>query len=319
MSKADELMRTMAGALRETASHRAPPAAMPTLSIGSAVGGEKMKDVLRSKTSLEIPVDKIEGDPAQPREIFDDEEHRRLTESVRRRGVRMRISVRWSDECGRYLIVAGERRWRAARAAGLATIPCDVIEGHLSEADILVIQGIENLIRDDLKPIEQAKLFRTLLAANNWTQSELSSEFGISQPTISQTLSLLELPDDVQARVEGGELAATVAADIASKIEDPDEQRSLAERFVAEETPREQAKAIVRSRAAASRPAQKGRGDKAKARAKLPTERTIRTTAGLKVTVSGRRGIDPLALVESLREALATAEGELPTAGEDAA
>jgi ParB family chromosome partitioning protein len=323
MSKADEMRRSMAGALRETASHRPAPAAMPTLSIGSALGGERTRGTIRSKTSLDIPVDRVEADPNQPREIFDEEEHRRLTESVRRRGIRMRITVRWSEERSHYLVVAGERRLRAARAAGLETVPCDVIEDDLSESDILILQGIENLIRDDLKPIEQAKLFRTLLAANNWTQKDLQEEFGISQPTISQTLSLLDLPESVQAQVEGGQLAATVAADIASKIDDPDEQQEIAEEVVSGAKTRAEAKAMVRERVASKSKGEsgKGRGGKAtsKPKAKLPIERTIRTTAGLKIVARARKGFDGATLAKALREALETVEGELAPADEDAA
>jgi ParB family transcriptional regulator, chromosome partitioning protein len=314
MSKAEELRRANSEALRETASHRPPPAAMPNLSIGTAVAGERMRDVLRSKTSLEIPVEKIERDPSQPREIFDEDEHVRLTESIRRRGVRMRISVRWSEESGRYLVVAGERRLRAAKAAGLATIPCDVVEANLTPEDILVIQGIENLIRDDLKPIEQAKLFRTLLAANNWTQAELSSEFGISQPTISQTLSLLELAPEVQARVEVGELAATVAAEIASKLDDHDDQRRVAEQIVTEKLTRPEAVKSVREVAAQGPKTNtdKGRGGKAKAKIKLVTSRVFRHSSGIRLTAERGKGIELLALVETLRAALEQAEGELP-------
>ncbi len=306
MSKADEMRRSIGGGLRETVSHRPPPVGLPAMAMGTALAGERMQGVQRSKASMEIAVDRIDRDLGQPREFFDQAELDRLAESIRRRGVRVRISVRWSEECQRYLVVAGERRWRAAAMAGLATIPCDVIEGDLSAEDILVIQGIENLIRDDLKPIEQAKLFRTLLAANNWTQAALSAEFGISQPTISQTLSLLELAPDVQARVESGQLAATVAAEVASKLGDHDDQREVVDRIVSGGLTRPEAVREVRE--AAARPAKstsgKGRGAKVKS---APRALVVRTPHG-RVTVENRRGIDHASALAALRDATAQVE-----------
>ena len=314
MARSDELRRSMGGMMAETVMHRPPPAAMPTAGFQGPSVAPRADGPMRSKVAFEIALSKIEPDPNQPREEFEPTALARLAESIKTKGLLQPISVRRVEGGDRFMIVAGERRWQAARNAGLSTITCIVFDQELPAADLLALQCIENLLRENLTRTEQARAFRTLLTVNNWTQAELARELGVSQPTISQSLDLLELPEEVQAQVDGGGLASSVASTIASEIQDPAEQKALADRFVRERTSREEARAIVRQ-AAERRPARaasgKGRGARSKADPALFRERAIRTADGRKVVVSGRKGFDRSALAAALKEALAVVEAEI--------
>jgi ParB family transcriptional regulator, chromosome partitioning protein len=315
MAKSDELRRSMGGTMAETVMHRPPPAAMPS------VGGQgphvplRSEGPTRSKAAFEIALDKITPDPNQPREEFEPAALARLADSIRTKGLLQPISVRRVEGGDRFMIVAGERRWQAARDAGLSTITCIVFDRELPPAELLALQCIENLLRENLTKTEQAKAFRTLLTVNNWTQAELARELGVSQPTISQSLDLLDLPDEVQAQVDSGKLASSVASKIAAEIEDPAEQRALADRFVQEQTSREEAKVIVRQVAESKSAGKtktagsKGRGA-SKGKPRLPTSRVFKTEPGIRITAERSKGLDPAALLAALRETVAKVEAE---------
>ena len=311
MGKADDLLKSMGGKILESASHRGTPAAMPTMNAGSLAGGERMAGVARSKSALEIPVERIERDPSQPREEFDEDSLARLSESIKSKGLLQPISVRWSDELSRYVIIAGERRWRAARMAGLTTISCVVLDRPLTSSELLALQCIENLVREDLKPIEEARAFRTLLTVNNWSGNQLAKELGISQSAVVQALSLLELPEPIQEQVDAGALAASTAYAI-SKVDDTDSQIEIANRVITDRLSRDETAKVVKQaveQKAASRPsAARSRG---KARPKLPTERSIKTMSGLKITVESRKGFDAATLLAALEEAVSRIQAEV--------
>jgi ParB family transcriptional regulator, chromosome partitioning protein len=320
MGKADELLKSMGGAILESASHRGAPAAMPTLGQGGLPGGERMAGVSRSKVALEIPLDKIDRDEDQPREEFEPEPLARLAESIRTKGLLQPISVRWAEDRKKYVIVAGERRWRAAGMAGMTSISCIVIDRPLGPGELLALQCIENLIREDLKPIEEAKAFRTLSTVNNWSGNQLAKELGISQSSVAQALALLDLPEPIQASVEAGELAPSTAYAI-TKLEDPAAQAEVAARVVSEGLSRAETAEVVRQVAERKAPrvsSGKGRGA-SKGKPKLPTTRTIKTTGGFKVTIEHRKGFDAASLVTALEEATSKARAEIGPADEQAA
>jgi ParB family transcriptional regulator, chromosome partitioning protein len=318
MAKADDMRRAMNGTMAETVMHRPASAAISGASIAVPHISPRAEGPIRSKTAFEISLSKIEPDPNQPREEFEPEALARLAESIKSKGLLQPISVRRIEGSDRFIIVAGERRWQAANKAGLSTITCIVFDRELPASEILALQCIENLLRENLTRTEQARAFKTLLTVNNWTQAELARELGISQPTISQSLDLLDLPNKVQAQVDSGQLASSVASKIASEIEDPTEQIALANRFVQEQISREEAKTIVREvsdRKAAKTNGSKGRGvSKSKPKVlKLPKEQTIKTTKGFKVTVTSRKGFDVKECREALAEALQLVEAKLHT------
>ena len=145
-------------------------------------------------STLEIALGKIEPDKNQPRKNFSEDELHELAESIKRHGVIQPLLVEKNGE--RYTIVAGERRWRAAKIAGLSKIP--VIIGEYSEQEKMEIQLIENLQREKLNPIEEALAFKKLIDEFNLKQDELAESIGKNRTTITNTLRLLNLTDKVQ-------------------------------------------------------------------------------------------------------------------------
>jgi ParB family chromosome partitioning protein len=114
------------------------------------------------------------------------------------------IHVRWSEETERWVIVSGERRWRAARHAGLATVDCFFHEQPLSNGQVLELQLIENLMREDLRPMEEARAFQSLMDLNNWNGKQIAEALQIPASKVSRSLALLDLPAEYQQQVDTG-------------------------------------------------------------------------------------------------------------------
>jgi ParB family transcriptional regulator, chromosome partitioning protein len=177
----------------------------------------------------DVAVDQVTANPDQPRSRFDDESLEELAASIREIGVLQPIVVQQGDSG--YTLIAGERRWRAAKRAGLATIPAVVRE--TSGNHTLVEALVENVQRSDLTPIEEAKAFQQLLENYGMTQEGIAKRVGKSRPTVSNTLRLLQLPESVQQMVEeqkltGGHVRALVS------IEDEKYAAYLAQKAVDE-------------------------------------------------------------------------------------
>lgn len=160
------------------------------------------KDEKQSVT--EIGINDIFANPDQPRKVFDEDALNELAASIKKHGVIMPIIVNKSGN--RYMIIAGERRFRAARIAGLDTVP--VIVKKYDERQIKEIALIENLQREDLNPIEAANAMRSLMEDYSLSQEELADRIGKSRPAIANTLRLLNLQPDVLEMVKSGELSA---------------------------------------------------------------------------------------------------------------
>jgi len=157
------------------------------------------------KNAQELALDKIYANPNQPRKHFDDQALRELADSIRKHGVIMPIVVNDSGD-GKYMIIAGERRFRAAKLALLDTIP--VVIRRYSEREIKEISLIENLQREDLNPIEAAVAMKQLMTDYKLTQDELAERIGKSRPAIANTLRLLTLAPQVIEMVSQGKLSA---------------------------------------------------------------------------------------------------------------
>ena len=261
--------------------------------------------VTRSKNAIEVPVDRIQPDPAQPREDFDEASLDRLAESMLARGQLQPIRVRWDESRGAYIVVAGERRWRAAVKAGLATLSCVVHDKALEPAELLALQLVENALREDLKPVEQAKAYQRLMMLNGWSANQLAKELSIPQPTVAQVLALLKLPDDVQARVDTGLLPARTAYEV-SQLGNAEEQRAVADQVVAEGLTREQAVQVVRARKA-GRPAP----------TMAAARREVKLDNGTKVTVSGPDATSIETTVAALRLAAKRLQTQQRAAAKD--
>jgi len=267
----------------------------------------RWQGVAKSKNAIEVPLDKIVPDPDQPREEFEPESLERLADSLRTRGQLQPIRVRWDEAQSKYALICGERRWRAAKIAGMATMSCVVSEGPLDAGELLALQLVENCLREDLRPIEQARAFKALMDKNGWSGNQTAKALGIAQPTVVRALALLELPEPVQDQVEQGTLAPATAYEI-GKVEDPESQQEIADRVVSEHLSRSETIAAVRS-AAKRTPAKPGKDRGVSRTRKVPTSRTLKA-AGCRITIEHRKGVDDDLLAAALREALDQVEAQ---------
>jgi ParB family chromosome partitioning protein len=187
------------------------------------IGGQPVPTEL-----LEIPVDAIHPNPKQPRRRFEPEAASGLAESVRRQGVIQPLLVR-PRGVGGYEIVAGERRWRAAREAGRETVPAVV--RTTDDRDTLLLGLVENVAREQLTPIEEARAYAVLIDEFALSLGEVAERVGRSKPSVSNRIRLLELPDDVLGMVERGQLSEGHARAVLA-VPDHEGRRRLAREIV---------------------------------------------------------------------------------------
>ena len=226
--------------------------------------------------------------------MFTDEAIDRLADSLRARGMLQPIRARWDTDLGRWVIVAGERRFRAARRAGWADVPCVTVEGAMTDSEILQDQLIENCLREDLQPLDQAKAFKALMNANGWSARRLGEELHISHQTIGRSLALLELPETMRQKVADGMIAPRTAAEIAA-LDNPEAQAALAEQVASEGLTKAQVEAAVKAK-------KTGRATSAK--------HEFRFDDGNKITIIGpavAAGVDGVAML--LKKALKQLHG----------
>jgi ParB family chromosome partitioning protein len=177
---------------------------------------------------LELPVDAIHPNPKQPRKRFDGEAGSGLAESVRRQGVIQPLLVR-PRGAGGYELIAGERRWRAAREAGRQTVPAVVRDAD--DRDTLVLGLIENVAREQLTPVEEARAYAVLLDEFGLPLGEVAERVGRSKPSVSNRIRLLDLPDDVLGMLEHGQLSEGHARAVLA-VPDHEGRRRLARAIV---------------------------------------------------------------------------------------
>jgi ParB family chromosome partitioning protein len=177
---------------------------------------------------VQVPVGSIRPNSRQPRRRLDGESIDELAESIRAQGLVQPVVVRSAPDGG-YELIAGERRWRAARVAGLATVPALVRE--TDDRDSLLLALVENVAREDLSPVDEARAYAVLLDEFGLALGEVAEQVGRSKPTVSNRVRLLELPDDVLGLVERGRLSEGHARAVLA-VPDHDERRRLARRIV---------------------------------------------------------------------------------------
>jgi ParB family chromosome partitioning protein len=191
---------------------------------------------------VEIPLDAIRPNPDQPRRSIDPETLATLAASVRASGLVQPVVVRRADEG--YELIAGERRWRAARVAGLTSVPALVRDAD--ERERLELALVENVVREDLNPIEVARALAVLVEDFGQTQAALAERLGRSRPAVSNLMRLLELPDDVQDLVVAGQLSEGHARAVL-QASGAAARRRLARRIVDEGLSVRQAEALSRA------------------------------------------------------------------------
>lgn len=293
-----------------------------------------------SKQSKVIRIAKIQPDPGQPRKEFDEGELEALATSLKEEGQLQPIRVRWDDVAKSYVIIMGERRYRAAQRAGLEALECVVENRILTKGALIVQQMVENGLRSSLTDIEVANAIVELMEVEGLKQREVAARLKIHEAGVSRYLSLLDLPGRVQELVHAGDLPATTAHEL-HKIEDDDARERVAERIVEEGLSRDAARreiAVEAERVAEERaeagdapaddagapagdaggvataapPARKAAGKKAAGKskakaadAKKPKLKTIRqfSITGHKVTVERAKGIDPQSVLNALEMA----------------
>lgn len=159
---------------------------------------------IKDKSVLRLPIEDIRRDPGQPRKAFDEAKLRELADSIQSQGLIQPVLVR-RDALGGYVLIAGERRWRAAQLAGLKEIPSIVRDVTPAEAFELAL--VENLQRTDLNPIEEAEGYRRLVEEFHLTQEQVSQRVGKERSTVANALRLLSLPEEVKAMLADGTLS----------------------------------------------------------------------------------------------------------------
>ena len=175
----------------------------------------------------EVSLDAIEKSPFQPRKTFEQEEIASLSESIRSHGVLQPLVVRPVGD--RYQLIAGERRLRAAELAGLGSVPVTIVDFNDQQSYEAAL--IENVQRADLTPIEKAQGFKDYLERYNMTHEQLAQRLGLARPTISNLIGLLDLPENIQLMVQGGQLTMGHAK-VLKNIKDTSKQAELAKDVV---------------------------------------------------------------------------------------
>ncbi len=228
----------------------------------------------------ELDIHLIDTNAGQPRKDFDQEKLQELADSIRQHGVVQPILLRQNGE--RYVIVAGERRFRAARLAGLEKVPAIVKD--LDEAQVMEVALIENLQREDLNPIEEAAAIRFLMQQHDLTQEEVSKRLSKSRPAIANSLRLLTLPEPVQAYLRNGKLQAGHARALAG-LQDPEAQAMLADKIVGEGLSVRAAESLAREQG--QKPPRQKKEPPATDPDLAAAEASLREWLGTKVSIQG--------------------------------
>ena len=223
---------------------------MANKGLGKGLGALLGEDAVREEQqqgqgSLSLPISQVQPALAQPRKRFEDEALQDLADSIRTHGIIQPLTVRRLSS-GYYQIIAGERRWRAAKLAGLKEVPAVVIEADDRKAAELAM--IENLQREDLNPVEEANGYKALIAEYGLTQEEVSLRLGKSRPAITNALRLLDLSDPVLQLLEDGRLSAGHGRALLA-APNKSIQRNLAQRVIDEGLSVRQTEAAVKQAA----------------------------------------------------------------------
>ena len=196
--------------------------------LGALLGDFSEEPAEKSAYQL-LPIYKVEPNPDQPRQDFDEAELQALSESISEHGIIQPLAVR-ELKSGYYQIIAGERRWRAARLAGLAEVPAVIIEAD--DRKVMELALIENLQRQDLNPVEEAQGYQSLMRDYGLTQEEAAARVGKSRPAVANALRLLGLSPEVLEKVRSGDLSAGHARAVLS-LKTPKKQLEAAQKIIA--------------------------------------------------------------------------------------
>ena len=251
--------------------------------LGALLGDDVMKT--ESSGSLSLPISQVETCSSQPRKRFDDESLQELADSISQHGIIQPLTVRKLSS-GYYQIIAGERRWRAARLAGLQEVPVIVIEADDRKAAELAM--IENLQREDLNPMEEAAGFQSLIESYHMTQEEAAQRVGKSRSAVTNALRLLGLTPSVRKLVEEGKLSAGHARALVPLS--PSLQESTTNAIVSGGLSVRQTEALVKRLSAEKKEAQAKDPDEVDYLAEAQNELKARLCRGVKIVPGRKKG-----------------------------
>jgi ParB family chromosome partitioning protein len=294
MSRAEQLARRLQETMSESLGVRV------ARTDGEGVAGRVIPSTspedgrTRDRQAGHMELERIMPDPDQPRKSFSEESLQQLAQSLKSAGQLQPIRVRWNSEHAKWVIISGERRYRAAALAGLKTIACLFVDRPLTESEIRQESLIENLLREDLRPIEAAEGYRQLMDLNGWTIQQVAEALNITKGTVSKSLSLLKLPDDIRAQVDEGKLSPSSAYEV-SRLGGEVAQRELASRIVNEGLKRDEAGEAVGKTA---RPRSKDSEERA-------TTTRVLSVSGVKLSITWpKKSVGDQDLIDILEEAL---------------
>ena len=196
-----------------------------------------------SREFFECAIEDLHPSEDNPRQVFDDQKLVELSESIRNQGIVQPLVVRQRGAQGGYIIVAGERRWRAAQKAGLRAVP--VVVKEVTSRDAFELMLVENLQREDLNPIEEAEAYQRLVSDHGYTQEKLADRVGKERSTVTNALRLLKLPGPVRGMVGSGRLSMGHARALLG-LEDGASMERAAERVIARQLSVRQTEQLVR-------------------------------------------------------------------------
>lgn len=198
--------------------------------IDALLQGKDLEQLKSISPLINIPLNKLSPNPNQPRKSFSNESLQQLADSIKEKGVIQPIIAEGKED-GTYVIIAGERRFRAAQIAGLSEIP--VLPKDFSEEEKLEIALIENIQREDLNPIEQAQAIKSLMETTGMNQDEIAKRLGISRSGLTNTLRLLKLPKNIQEALKLNKISSGHGRAILS-VSDEREQQNLFKRILSD-------------------------------------------------------------------------------------
>lgn len=258
--------------------------------IPNAVGEAKVKKETKEAVKEEkggqeamVKITMVEPNRKQPRKNFDEDALQELSDSIRQFGLIQPILVQ--DRKDHYEIIAGERRWRAAKMAGLKEVP--VIIRNYTEREIMEISLIENIQREDLNPIEEAQAYKRLLEEFNLKQDEVAERVSKSRAAVTNSMRLLKLSDEVQQMLID-DMISTGHARALLAIENPEEQYAVAQRIFDEKLSVRDVEKLVKNIHKPAKPAKKASDDKTMEAIYLDIEEKLKQRLSTKVTVTSK-------------------------------
>lgn len=286
MAKKDTLLSKLGGGLADSIGIREGESTTPSYQ-DQASSKAPRTNYVRSRDTGEIDLDEVMPDPEQPRKDFDEAELERLAASIKDHGLLQPIRVRWSEDYGKWLIVAGERRWRAHKIAELGRIKCTFDDSDADETTIRSQQIIENCLREDLTGMELARSLKNLMEHNKWSAVKVAAELNMSKGKVSKALSLLKLPEDIQEKVEQGSISAATGYQL-SKVKDKEEQSKLA--------------AEAATGAVTCEDAAKQTKTQTRSNSRKTTNEVFKTEQKVRIAITSRRDIGEQGMINALLE-----------------